>query len=270
MSLTGPDQLAGVDTPRQLPSGALSRVWLVPGPAGPVVVKLAEAAAVAREAAALAALADDPVVPRLLAAGDGVLVTSLVVGDSRPVAGWSPGAGRLLGVALRRVHESAATASGQWPDWATPAWTLPAHYQRVAETTRGSTVDADRSVVDEVLGRLPGVPDAAAPAFRRLHGDLWSANVLWDADAPSLVDWEYSRQGDPAEDLAYLFVMDAAPDAVMHAVVRGYDDPLVAARIDAWLPLVALVAAVWYRTVGDDERAGSLLRQALRLVSSAG
>lgn len=63
--------------------------------------------------------------------------------------------------------------------------------------------ELDAPFVDEVVvwctEHLPS-PDEPA-AF--LHGDLLGQNVLWSLEGPpAVLDWEYARTGDPAEDLA--------------------------------------------------------------------
>ncbi len=83
-----------------------------------------------------------------------------------------------------------------------------------------------------------------------LHGDLVDANVVWGADGPALVDWEFSRMGDPAEDLAYLVEVNGLPDAVAGAVLEGYALPGMAARMEVWRALAAADAGAWYRRRG--------------------
>jgi aminoglycoside phosphotransferase (APT) family kinase protein len=40
------------------------------------------------------------------------------------------------------------------------------------------------------------------------YGDIGPGNVLWGRE-PALIDWEYTRLGDPADEIAYLFDQNA-------------------------------------------------------------
>ena len=86
--------------------------------------------------------------------------------------------------------------------------------------------------------------------FALCHGDLSAGNILWDSDAVALIDWEFARDGDPAEDIAYLVAeqdLSPAPLAeIAEAYVGAGGDPWAFARLPVWLPLVALDAALWW------------------------
>jgi fructosamine-3-kinase len=51
----------------------------------------------------------------------------------------------------------------------------------------GAVTGADRQAVEAVIDRLPGLVGPAEPPAR-LHGDLWSGNVLWSPDGAVLID----------------------------------------------------------------------------------
>ena len=109
--------------------------------------------------------------------------------------------------------------------------------------------------------RVAAGPSPEGPlAF--LHGDLVAANVLWPPEGPVLVDWEFARMGDPAEDLAYLAELNELPGAVHGAVLAGYDAPGVAARVDGWRGLVAADAGGWYLAHGMAQEADRMLARA--------
>ena len=89
-----------------------------------------------------------------------------------------------------------------------------------------------------------------ARVFSRLHGDLSRGNIMWDADSVVLIDWEYARSGDPAEDLAYLFVEQPVIArryiAFQSAYAAAGGDRTAFARVPAYTALVALDSALWW------------------------
>ncbi|HYI14887.1 MAG TPA: aminoglycoside phosphotransferase family protein, partial [Thermomicrobiales bacterium] len=86
--------------------------------------------------------------------------------------------------------------------------------------------------------------------FALCHGDLSIGNILWDGDAVALIDWEFARDGDAAEDIAYLVAEQEIDPSTVGEIAEGYvdagGDPWAFARLPAWLPLVALDAALWW------------------------
>ena len=84
-----------------------------------------------------------------------------------------------------------------------------------------SGLDSDtRQAVEEVIGRLA---DLAGPPERpaRIHGDLWSGNVLWAADGQAwLVDASSAHVGHRETDLAMLALFGAPH---LDEIMRAYD-----------------------------------------------
>jgi aminoglycoside phosphotransferase (APT) family kinase protein len=225
----------------------------------PVVVKRGPADQLAREAAALRRLAPLRLAPRLIAARPGAITMSLVPGAVRPLGRLRPADARALGVLLRRVHDSARTATGGLPGWPGRVRSLAA-YRRRRTADMLAIAGGDRGLAERVIADAgPGPAEDAPRPFRFLHGDLAASNVLW-SPAPALVDWEFWRMGDPAEDLAYLAEINDLPDRVFAAVVGGYGDPGIASRIRLWRPLCALDIALWYRDEGHGGRIARLER----------
>jgi fructosamine-3-kinase len=181
--------------------GGAERVELVDGRT--VVVK--GGSGTAAEVAGLRWL-DVPGGPRVPAvlAFDGTQLVTEYVAPGRPAADKAAEFGRRLAV----LHGAGAPAFGAgppgtpedaWigrapmrnvpggPDWA--SWyaehrVVP--YLRSAHDA-GDLTAAEVAVVEQVCDRLP---ELAGPAElpARLHGDLWSGNVLWSADAVWLID----------------------------------------------------------------------------------
>lgn len=169
----------------------------------------------------------------LAAAGGAPVVEVLDVGEDhldlvrlQPVAP-DRDAARAFGAALARTHDAGADAFGAPPDgWDGDGWfgpldaPLPMRAGRydawgaflaecrvlpvaAAMRTAGLTTPDD----DVAFGRLAEQlhagrwDDGDAPA--RLHGDLWSGNVVWTADGATLID-PAAHGGHRETDLAML------------------------------------------------------------------
>jgi fructosamine-3-kinase len=210
--------LLGVPVRGRTPlGGGAERVDLADGRT--VVVKAGEQTAVAAEAAGLRWLRvpGGPPVPAVLAVDAGHLVTEHV-----PAGSPDPRAAADLGRGLAHLHAAGAPAFGAapadgpvdaWigraamrneraPDWA--AWyaadrVLP-YLRRACDA--GDLTRAQAAVVEEVCGRLPALAGPPEPPSR-LHGDLWSGNVLWSAGGAWLID-PAAHGGHRETDLAML------------------------------------------------------------------
>ncbi|HUC13433.1 MAG TPA: aminoglycoside phosphotransferase family protein [Acidimicrobiales bacterium] len=86
-----------------------------------------------------------------------------------------------------------------------------------------------------------------------LHGDPGPGNVLW-GPGPVLIDWEYTRLGDPADEVAFLLDQNDLSPEQRGAFWRGYragvitQAPLdhVTDRVDWWEPVTLLGSALWW------------------------
>lgn len=251
------------DVERPLRGGGRFAVSAVDGPPARVI-KRGPRGPLAREARALRLVERLGVAPRLVGAEAGAIVTELVDGAERPMDRLAPADARALGSALRTVHESRRAATGWLPTWTSRARSLDAYRGRRADDARAAA-EGEGALATLVARTLPAIPGGAdARPFRLLHGDLVSSNVLW-TPAPRLVDWEFWRMGDPAEDLAYLAEVNGMPDRVLAHVIDAYGDRAVAARIDGWRALCALDAGLWYRRAGATPAARRLLGRAAAL-----
>ena len=115
-----------------------------------------------------------------------------------------------------------------------------------------------------------------------LHGDIGPGNVLWNPN-PRLIDWEYTRLGDPADEMAYTFDQNALTTSQRRAFWDGYQQVIdsrsrlthIIERVDWWEPVTLLGSAPWWverwvrrtelgsegkvdRTRGNCEPAGAL------------
>jgi len=85
-----------------------------------------------------------------------------------------------------------------------------------------------------------------------LHGDVGPSNVLW-AHGPVLIDWEYARLGDPADDIAYIFVQNGLNGAHRQAFWAGYQissrersAEFLVERAEWWEPAGLLGSVTWW------------------------
>ncbi|MFD8256326.1 fructosamine kinase family protein [Streptomyces werraensis] len=225
-------------------SGALAEAALDDGRT--VVVKRAEEAEAARaEAAGLRWLAEAgaPPVPRVHGR-EGVWLVLDRVAEGRP----DREAALRFGRELAGLHAAGAPAFGapppggpveafvglapmrnvtgdDWPAWYAEHRVLPYLRRAVDE----GTMDAgEAAVVERVCARLPELAGPAeSPA--RLHGDLWSGNVLWGADGRVHVIDPAAHGGHRETDLAMLALFGCP---LLDAVVEGYQE--VAPLAEGW------------------------------------
>jgi aminoglycoside phosphotransferase (APT) family kinase protein len=188
-------------------------------------------------------------------------------GEPRPLDALGAADARRLGAVVREVHELRRGGQGGLAWWSRPARTLGDYRAaRARDAERSLAGSAHSGLAQRALAApLPRVDEDEA--FRLLHGDLVGANVVWGPDGPALVDWEFWRMGDPAEDLAYLAELNRLPEALLRAVLEGYGRPEVAAAVAGWRALVTLDAAGWYLGEGALAEADPLLERAAALVA---
>jgi fructosamine-3-kinase len=243
------EQVIGVAVRDRVPlGGGAARVELADGRT--VVVKDGEAAAIAAEAAGLRWLGDagGAPVPAVLDVDGGRLVTEFVP-DGSP----TPRAGEELGRALARTHAAGAPAFGaappggpadarigaapmrnapapSWPEWYAADRLLP--YLRTARDAGTLTGEATHTI-ESVVDRLPALAGPAEPPAR-LHGDLWSGNVLWSPRGAVLID-PAAHGGHRETDLAMLALFGCPH---LHTVLAAYDE--AAPLADGWRDRVPL------------------------------
>jgi fructosamine-3-kinase len=243
------EQVIGVAVRDRVPlGGGAARVELADGRT--VVVKDGEPAAIAAEAAGLRWLDDagGAPVPAVLDVDGGRLVSEFVP-DGSP----TPRAAEELGRALARTHAAGAPAFGaappggpadarigaapmrnapapRWPEWYAADRLLP--YLRTARDARTLTGEATHTI-ESVVDRLPALAGPAEPPAR-LHGDLWSGNVLWSPRGAVLID-PAAHGGHRETDLAMLALFGCPH---LHTVLAAYDE--AAPLADGWRDRVPL------------------------------
>ncbi|WP_051791654.1 fructosamine kinase family protein [Amycolatopsis jejuensis] len=181
------------------------------------------------EAAGLRWLSGVARVPRVYGADDGWLVLERVTEVAPSVS-----AAEEFGHDLARLHAAGAPSFGSsppdgpvdawigtapmrnvtgasWPEWYAEHRVLP--YVRMAADA--GLVDA--AVFERACARFPELTPAEPPA--RLHGDLWSGNVLWSADGVVLID-PAAHGGHRETDLAMLHLFGCPH---LDRIVAAYD-----------------------------------------------
>jgi aminoglycoside phosphotransferase (APT) family kinase protein len=114
-----------------------------------------------------------------------------------------------------------------------------------------------RNAADQLSATLEAARNAESFRSREtlalLHGDIAFGNVLW-SPAPALIDWEYTRLGDPADEIAYLFDQNALTDRQRQVFWSAYRSGLgtqsalayIVDRVEWWEPLTLLGSTLWW------------------------
>jgi fructosamine-3-kinase len=230
---------------------------------------------------------------RWLAAADGARCVSVIGWDATSLtlqrlatAPPSPRAAAEFGAALAVTHAAGAAGFGAGPDgWDRPGFFGPLHHplpmsltvhptwgefyadERLGPMAERAAARLSSSGRDDVaavqeLCRAGRFDDGEAPA--RLHGDLWSGNLMWTPDGAVLID-PAAHGGHRESDLAMLALFGCPH---FGEVVAGYQS--VRPLGDGWrervalhqlYPLLAHVVLFGGGYVGQTE---SALRSALR------
>ncbi|MFF6952628.1 fructosamine kinase family protein [Streptomyces iakyrus] len=147
-----------------------------------------------------------------------------------------------------------------WPRWYAEQRVLP--YLRRA-VDQGTLRAGEAAVVERLCERLPALAGPAEPPAR-LHGDLWSGNVLWAADGHVWLIDPAAHGGHRETDLAMLRLFGCPH---LERVLDGYQE--VAPLADGWAGRVGvhqlfplLVHAVLFGR-GYAEQALAVARSAL-------
>ncbi|MGN6131923.1 MAG: fructosamine kinase family protein [Nocardioidaceae bacterium] len=190
--------------------------------------------------------ADGVPVPEVLAAEDDCLILAWVE-SGRPTVEAADAFGRGLAATHRAGAETFGRTDGvegyigvlpmpnrpaqTWAEFFATRRLLP--YLKLARD-RGSLTRADADAVDRVVRRLPELAGPEEPPAR-LHGDLWSGNLVWAAGgAVWLVD-PAAHGGHRETDLAMLALFGCPQ---LPRVLAAYDE--AAPLADGWQDRVPL------------------------------
>jgi fructosamine-3-kinase len=183
-------------------------------------------------------------VPEVLACAEDCLVISWVE-PGQP----SPEAAENLGRRLAVTHGTGAESFGaaedgfigtlplpnkpadSWAEFFATRRVLP--YLRAARD-RGAVTAGDAAAVEEVLRRLDELGGPAEPPAR-IHGDLWSGNVLWGADGNAWLVDPAAHGGHRETDLAMLGLFGTPH---LPIILDAYDE--AAELADGWQSRVPL------------------------------
>lgn len=248
---TAAAKLLGTPLHRVSPlGGAAYRVELTTG--DQVVAKgHDDPGAVRAEAASLQWLAEagSVRVPRLRAESPQWLVTDYIVtGSSSRVAAEA------LGKNLARLHAAGAPAFGSPPpggpedasiglapmrNVAFSTWAEFYAEQRVepylrTAVERGTVSGSDAAIFGRVMDRLDEISGQPEPPAR-LHGDLWSGNVLWGADGTAWLIDPAAHGGHRETDLAMLHLFGCPH---LEHILGAYQDEVPPA--DGWRERIPL------------------------------
>ncbi|MCO6005312.1 fructosamine kinase family protein [Actinoallomurus purpureus] len=177
------------------------------------------------------------------AAGDqtpGPVLEVLGVDDTTLVLPWiesgapTPEAAERFGRELALLHGAGAEAYGapwrgyiaslpldntegsSWPEWYAERRVLP--YVRMA-VDRGALSADDAVRFERAAARIPDVAGPDEPPAR-IHGDLWSGNLVWGRDRVWLID-PAAHAGHRETDLAMLALFGAPQ---LERIVAAYDE----------------------------------------------
>ena len=188
-----------------------------------------------------------------------------IPGAQRELTAVAPSDIEHLGSVVAQVHELPIDDLGEWfPTTTTTAEYLDARLriivQKLPSVHDPLPASVQRRLHDAVLlvsessqRARTGRSYATDNRLVLLHGDVAAGNIVW-GQAPVLIDWEYARIGDPADEVAYIFGQNDLDQVQREAFWTGYrrtvrdDERLerIVGRVDWWEPANLLGSALWW------------------------
>lgn len=209
-----------------------------------------------------------PPIPELVAASDDGLVLRWVEPGSP-----SPSVAREFGRRLAVLHTAWLPSFGLADDGFIGPLPLPNaraqswpefFVERRIRPYMSTLSAAERDAVEQVCARVAELAGPAEPPAR-IHGDLWSGNVLWADSVAWLIDASSAHGGHRETDLAMLALFGAPH---LTEILAGYEE--VAPLADGWrerIPLHQLHPLLVHATLfggGYGSRAAAAARSLLR------
>lgn len=194
-----------------------------------------------------------------------IMCMQFVAGRHGELAAAGPEDVERLGSLVARLHGLPVDDLVEWfPEPATAA----AYVDRWLETIAGKLPSVRDPLPAEMQARLEralrlvngrlesgrsGDASDNEEALVLLHGDIAGENIIW-ASSPILIDWEYARLGDRADEIAYLFSQNGLSAAQRAAFWCGYRDAAgpsrevdgVVDRVAWWEPVTLLGSVLWW------------------------
>jgi thiamine kinase-like enzyme len=220
--------------------------------------------------------ANCPGIPHPVLATDQLLIHEYLPGTPAPLEGVDDAQLKSLAVTLACLHAPRHNGYTAWPEHRLVGGKLTDLFRHRVSSLQAYDSYAE-ALAGGVDGRLPSLietleafdssdPIWDASDFARLHGDLSIGNMLWSEQGVGLIDWEYTRIGDPAEELAYI-VTEQAVHASMAEALRGHYEAAggstdVWGRVPAYGLFTAVDSALWwadYITLHDPPQGASEL-----------
>ncbi len=211
---------------------------------------------------AIADVSDCPGVPRMVYASDSLLVHRYLAGSPRPLQEASHAQLRQLASVLSCVHSNIHQGFTPWPERQLVVGSRADLFSFRVQSLRSYSIHSAISVDQRIAGLLATLeapdrfndPGWGHTEFARLHGDLSVGNILWAENSVNLIDWEYSRIGDPAEELAYLITEQPVDQSRINALKEHYGDEGGAigawSRVPLYAAFTALDSALWWADYG--------------------
>ena len=209
-----------------------------------------------------------PPIPEVIAVSDDGLVLRWVAPASP-----SPAVARDFGRRLAAMHTAWLPSFGlehdgfigplPLPNATAASW--PTYYvERRLRPFMSALSTAERAAVEEVCSRIDEIAGPAEPPAR-IHGDLWSGNVLWARSSAWLVDASSAHGGHRETDLAMLALFGVP---YFDEILSGYCE--IAQLAQGWrdrVPLHQLHPLLVHATLfggGYGARAAAAARSLLR------
>ena len=190
---------------------------------------------------------------------------SLLPGQQKELRSATPAEIERLGSVVAWVH---GLPVDDLVDWPSEPGDLVSYAEGRLQSIMSTLVWARDPLPAAIQARLRGAANSVQTSWERARDERelphWRGtrftprgpgpgNILW-GPGPVLIDWEYARLGDPADEIAYLFDQNGLSPGQREAFWRGYREGVstrsaagqVTDRVDWWEPVALLGSALWW------------------------